>query len=218
QIAQKARVNGKVLYETKNKAVDSPIISFGQGATLMTGYNDALETHPAQFQYTASGDYTLTSQTLVDVTWGLFQNQTGAPTISPKGTKSDIGLGSFPMLFPDAASVDPRFNAYSRLVADNPPWVVKNGSTLLVPLQPTSNFLTSGFVYNNDDFYVQDNWRVTDRLTMDYGIRFVHQQPGHDDYGLASNFVQSAWNPAQAPLLYVPACAPGVATLPCTGS
>ena len=36
--------------------------------------------------------------------------------------------------------------------------------------------------------YIQDNWKVNDRLTLDYGVRFVHLVPEHDTYGQASNF------------------------------
>ena len=35
--------------------------------------------------------------------------------------------------------------------------------------------------FKNVEWYVQDNWRVTPRLTLDVGIRFYHQPPIHDD-------------------------------------
>ena len=52
---------------------------------------------------------------------------------------------------------------------------------------------------------------MNDRLTLDYGVRFVHQQAQYDTLGQASNFLPEKWTLAQAPLLYVPGCANGVA-------
>ena len=42
--------------------------------------------------------------------------------------------------------------------------------------------------YWNVEWYVQDNWKVNDRLTLDYGLRFYWVQPQHDEAGLTSNF------------------------------
>ena len=36
------------------------------------------------------------------------------------------------------------------------------------------------FTYNNTEGYIQDNWKVNNKLTLDYGVRFVHAQPQHD--------------------------------------
>jgi hypothetical protein len=79
-----------------------------------------------------------------------------------------------------------------------------------------SKYVEGVFVYNNTEGYVQDNWKVSNRLTLDYGVRLVHQQPQYDSLGQASNFLLDEWNPTQAPLLYVGGCANGV--YPCTGS
>jgi hypothetical protein len=63
---------------------------------------------------------------------------------------------------------------------------------------------------------VQDNWKVSDRLTLDYGVRFTRQQPQYDAFLQTSNFLPEKWKQAQAPLLYGPGC-PGAS--PCsTGS
>jgi hypothetical protein len=71
-------------------------------------------------------------------------------------------------------------------------------------------------IYNNTEFYIQDNWKVTNRLTLDYGMRFTRQQPQHDTLLQMSNFFIDEWSAAQAPLLYVPGCASGATV--CSGN
>ena len=79
-----------------------------------------------------------------------------------------------------------------------------------------SRFIEGQYVYNNDEFYIQDNWKVTNRLTLDYGVRFVHQQPQYETTGQAANFLPEEYSRAAAPLLYVAGCANGV--YPCSGT
>jgi outer membrane receptor protein involved in Fe transport len=43
--------------------------------------------------------------------------------------------------------------------------------------QQQSKFVEGSFIYNQVDWYVQDNWKVNSKLTLDYGLRFVNQQP-----------------------------------------
>ncbi len=69
-----------------------------------------------------------------------------------------------------------------------------------------SKYVEGSFVYNNTEAYIQDNWKVNDRLTLDYGVRFVHQQPQYDDKGQASNFLPEKWAVGQAPQLYLAGC------------
>jgi hypothetical protein len=38
------------------------------------------------------------------------------------------------------------------------------------------------YVYRNKDAYVQDNWKMTGKLTLDYGMRFTHHGPQYDQY------------------------------------
>jgi hypothetical protein len=77
-----------------------------------------------------------------------------------------------------------------------------------------SKLIEGSMIYNNTEFYLQDNWKVTPRLTLDYGLRFTHQQPQYDQFQQMSNFFPELWSAAAAPVLYVPACTGGVTTCP----
>jgi hypothetical protein len=65
------------------------------------------------------------------------------------------------------------------------------------------------YVYHNKDFYIQDNWKINARLTLDLGMRFTHHGPQYDVKQQASNFFPEQWSISQAPKLYVPGCASG---------
>lgn len=54
------------------------------------------------------------------------------------------------------------------------------------------------------EFYVQDTWRATERLTLDYGVRFLWYEPWHSTQP-AAVFVPERYDPARAPRLYQPA-------------
>ena len=55
--------------------------------------------------------------------------------------------------------------------------------------------------FTNTEWFIQDNWRATRRLSLDYGMRFYHDLPQADVRGQTSAFVQSLWDPKRAPLL-----------------
>lgn len=65
--------------------------------------------------------------------------------------------------------------------------------------------------------YGQDTWRITPKLTLDYGLRFAWARPPSLQTG--GNFVPSLYNPADAPVLYRPEKIGGkkVAVDPTTG-
>jgi hypothetical protein len=54
------------------------------------------------------------------------------------------------------------------------------------------------------EFYVQDSWKVTPRLTLDVGVRFTAGLTQYQQNNLASTFVPSLYDPSKAPLLYIP--------------
>jgi hypothetical protein len=90
----------------------------------------------------------------------------------------------------------------------------------------SSKLIEGRMIYNNIEFYVQDNWRATNRLTLDYGMRFTHQGPFYDTLNQMSNFFAPGapgrpggvdpWSPDKAPLLYVPGCRNGLTV--CSGN
>ncbi len=314
QVSQTLRVSWKLVEQNASRLPNQANQAFSQGGNLINGYNDAVETQPHIYQTSASVNYNLNSSTFLEATWGMFNNYIGTPTMTEKSNKNNVGLGGFPMLFPDAGIIDPQFYSFDRLTADAPPWF-QNGRSYMLPnftwgnrianappnmrdygcclntnqthdvtvsltkiagrhtakagfyfqkswkpqtagvgaatpyngavsfandsnnpLDSTfgfsnaalgifssygqqSRFLEGGYKYRNVDFYLQDNWKVSARLTLDYGIRFVHQQPQYESYGLASNFIPEDWSLSNAPQLYRPACAPGgvAGTASCQG-
>ena len=82
--------------------------------------------------------------------------------------------------------------------------------------QQAEKFVEGSMIYNNTEFYIQDNWKVSNRLTLDYGMRFTRQQPQYDQFQQMSNFFPGDWNAAQTQALYVPGCSNGAAT--CSGN
>jgi hypothetical protein len=79
-----------------------------------------------------------------------------------------------------------------------------------------SRYTEGNFIYSNHEAYVQDNWKVTSKLTLDYGVRFVSQRPLYDSQLQGGNFLPDRYSRAAAPVLYVAGCANGV--YPCTGT
>ncbi|MEO8373352.1 MAG: hypothetical protein ABI806_29475, partial [Candidatus Solibacter sp.] len=76
------------------------------------------------------------------------------------------------------------------------------------------------WVFNNLEFYVQDNWRVSKRLTLDFGMRFYNLPPQTDTNKTIAGFSPSLYSRANSPMLYMPTIDPSgkrVAVDPRTG-
>ena len=73
--------------------------------------------------------------------------------------------------------------------------------------------------FQNFEFYVQDNWRVSRRLTLDFGMRFYHIPPQTDDNQTIATFDPNYFKTSAIPVLYMPTLENGkrVAVDPRTG-
>jgi hypothetical protein len=69
--------------------------------------------------------------------------------------------------------------------------------------------------YKNIEWFLQDNWKTTRRLTLDYGVRFYYMTPQWDTTRQSSNFLPDAFDARQAAALYRPVC---IGASPCSGA
>ena len=86
---------------------------------------------------------------------------------------------------------------------------------ILTSYSQQSQVVEGAFVYNNFDWYGQDNWKVNSKLTLDYGVRFLHMQPTYDTRLQSSTFLPDRWKASVAPQLYLPGC---VGASPCSSA
>src|SRR6185437_288503 len=71
--------------------------------------------------------------------------------------------------------------------------------------QSTNRYIPQSWQYTVD-FYIQDSWRVTKRLTAALGLRLDHMGAPFDQSKTSSNFFPSLYSSSSAPVLYRPGC------------
>jgi hypothetical protein len=72
----------------------------------------------------------------------------------------------------------------------------------------SSAYINGQYRYWNIEEFIQDTWKITPRLTFDYGLRGSWYQPQYDASLEASTFVLANYIPSQAPKLFTPAINP----------
>jgi len=79
-----------------------------------------------------------------------------------------------------------------------------------------STYVEGSFLYNNVEGYIQDNWKVTKHLTLDYGMRITHMTPQYDQFDQESNFFPSQFSRSNSQVLYTAGCSNGATV--CSGN
>ena len=68
----------------------------------------------------------------------------------------------------------------------------------------TNDRLIQRVWFTDFEFFLQDNWRVSNRLTLDIGMRFYHVTPQADQHDAFAAFDPARYSAAQAPVLFQP--------------
>jgi hypothetical protein len=67
-----------------------------------------------------------------------------------------------------------------------------------------SGYFIGNYIYRNVEWYLQDNWKASKKLTLDYGIRFYYMEPQHDTLNQTANFQPELYSASKASRLYYP--------------
>src|SRR5262245_44313364 len=73
---------------------------------------------------------------------------------------------------------------------------------LFTSFNQASKYATGQYRYTNLEFYLQDTWKATRRLTVDYGMRFYWVQPQFDSSLQTATFLPDKFDASKAVRLY----------------
>jgi len=65
-----------------------------------------------------------------------------------------------------------------------------------------NNWPLASYRFFNVEWYLQDNWKIRNDLTIDFGVRFMYLQPQYEASNLLATFNPSLYDPAQRVTLY----------------
>jgi len=65
-----------------------------------------------------------------------------------------------------------------------------------------SRYINGQFRYSNVEWYGQDSWKLTNQLTLSYGLRFYYVQPQYDKNNAESEFLPTLFDSTKAPRIY----------------
>src|SRR5206468_224223 len=187
------------------------------GTTWAGNGSDQLPTptlfiHPGS-NYLLSATGVLNSSTSLELSWGRAANSLNYQLQLQQLFRSKAGFYYQNSFKPQ--SIYASFNSQIDFVdnSSNPfdtGFGYANAATgVFNSYQQASKYALPEWRYHNFEWYAQDNWKPTGRVTLDYGVRFYYLSPQWDTTLQASNFLPDKFNPSAAALLYTPVCVGG---------
>jgi hypothetical protein len=110
------------------------------------------------------------------ISWGNINGQFNFGTGPTSGGTCPGGAGSCALGDPLASALEGDFDSFDQSTA-----------------RPTGYFR-----YNQLEFYIQDTWKLTSRLTLDYGMRFAWIPPQYDAKDQIALFDPASYDPNTA--------------------
>jgi Carboxypeptidase regulatory-like domain len=196
-------INLPQLYPSQNPLGLIPAIKFG---SQNIGANAATTAWEGRFPMVDIADSWTASDNLTKV-WRSHQFKAGVAFelvhyLFVQSGNNDVFAGSFDFSNASANTAYNTTSPYANALLGY--FNTYQESTNRLQYSPTTPIL---------EFYTQDTWKASNRLTLDLGVRFtvgLQQYQGSRSNVIqggyqSSSFVPSMYNPTQAPLLYQPA-------------
>jgi hypothetical protein len=170
-----------------------PQVSFGssniQKAPSFGGYwSDRYPAHRVDSVYTFSDGATLTRRSHTFKAGGYFERDV---ILSPPGS-----------FIPWMGSFDFSRDTNNPLDA-NVPFATMLLGNFKTYTEPSTRFAPMADAYNID-WYIQDSWKLSRRLTVEIGLRMAYSTMYQQLDANTASFALTRYNPAQAPLLFQP--------------
>jgi len=163
-----------------------PAVSFGAPSATQTGFS---QTRP----YTNFNNiYSVTD----NISWILGRHSLKLGIYWERTAKIQYaGLGNY-------------LGSYSFGYDSNSPYDTGNGIANaylgIVNQYSEGTRVVGDFVFRSWEGFVQDNWRVHPRLTLELGLRLSYLKPQENENLGSAAFVPSSYDPANAPRLFYP--------------
>ena len=172
-----------------------PSIAFTSGTGILSAgtYRDYNRNHQVY------GNLTKTIRSHTILAGASFDHYQKTENALGNGSPYPQGIFTFTTLLPSAAvataaggSVPSSFaSSFASFLLGNANGGFTQGSSALTP----------NLTMNQIEAYVQDNWKVMARLTLNLGVRYSYFPQPHDDNGLLSNFDPNTYVAANAPTI-----------------
>jgi len=190
----KLGINLPQIYPDQNPLKLIPSLSFG-GTNI--GPNAATTAWEGRFPMADEADTWTFTDNLTKV-WNKHQFKTGLQYervhyLFEQSGPNDVFAGKFDYSFNSANTVNNTTYPYANaLLGYFNSYTESTNRTQYSPVTPIL------------EFYLQDTWKLSPRLTLDLGVRFTVGLQQYQSNNLSSSFVPSLYDPSKAPLIYRP--------------